>query len=103
MLLQLEREAALMQRVAHQHVCKLYEHRALADGQLFAMIMELLERGTLASRIKDHGQIPESEVIRIAFDILSGLMHIHDKGVIHRDGAPPALSLPRPSLSGCRI
>ena len=85
----LEREAALMQRVAHQHVCKLFEHHVSADGQLFGMVMELLESGSLAQRIKESadGRIREFEVIQIAFDILAGLAHMHGKGVIHRDGA----------------
>ncbi|MGB2262437.1 MAG: FAD-dependent monooxygenase, partial [Candidatus Puniceispirillaceae bacterium] len=39
----LEREAALMQRVAHERVCKLYEYHFSSDRQLCAMVMELLE------------------------------------------------------------
>ena len=92
----LEREAALMQRVAHQHICKLFEHHISQDGQLFGMVMELLESGSLAQRIKDSpdGRIREFEVTQIAFDILAGLEHMHNKGVIHRDGTspPPPLS-----------
>eukprot|EP01045_Picozoa_sp_COSAG04_P036375 COSAG04_NODE_8822_length_927_cov_1.364734_1_plen_204_part_01 len=87
----LEREAALMQRVAHPHICKLYEHRASSDGQLFAMVVELLHGGSLAGRIKEgqDGRVREFEVIRMAFDILAGLGHMHTMGVIHRDGPPP--------------
>ena len=77
-----------MQRVAHHAVCKLYEHRVSADGQLFAMIMELMEMGTLADRIKsqDDGRLREFETIQMAFDVLAALAHMHDMGVIHRDG-----------------
>ncbi len=92
----LEREAALMQRVAHQHVCKLFEHHVSQDGQLFGMVMELLDSGSLAQRIQGSvdGRIREFEVIQIAFDILAGLAHMHDKGVIHRDGTPSRASSP---------
>jgi hypothetical protein len=37
------REAALMQRVAHQHICKLYEHQVSGDGLLCGMVLELLD------------------------------------------------------------
>ena len=86
----LEREAALMQRVAHEHVCKYYEHHVSPDGQLFGIVMEVLESGSLAQRIKESadGRIREFEVIQIAFDVLAGLAHMHDKGVIHRDIKP---------------
>jgi serine/threonine protein kinase len=49
----LEREAALMQRVAHDNVCRLYEYHVFADGRLFGMMLELLETGSLTQRIKD--------------------------------------------------
>ena len=49
----LEREVALMQRVAHDRICRLYERHVSTDGQLFGMVMELLEMGNLAQRIKD--------------------------------------------------
>ena len=41
-----------MQRVAHERICRLYEYHVSDDGQLFGMMMELLEMGNLAQRIK---------------------------------------------------
>jgi tRNA A-37 threonylcarbamoyl transferase component Bud32 len=83
----MKREIALMKRVAHEHVCKYYEHHVSQDGQLFGIVMELLESGSLAQRIKDstHGRIREFEVIQIAFDTLAALTFMHEKSVIHRD------------------
>jgi hypothetical protein len=37
-----EREAALLQLIQHDHVCKLYEHHVSADGLLCGMVLELL-------------------------------------------------------------
>ena len=42
-----------MQRVAHERICRLYECHVSDDGQLFGMVMELLEMGNLAQRIKE--------------------------------------------------
>ena len=48
----LEREAALMQRVAHERICRLYEHSVYDDGRLCGMMLELLDTGSLAQWIK---------------------------------------------------
>lgn len=71
----LEREAALMQRVAHERVCRLYEYHISEDGRLFAMVLELLKKGSLAERIKEaaDGKLHEFEVMAMAFDVLSAL------------------------------
>ena len=61
-----EREAAMMSRVAHEHVCKLFEHKMLAGG-LHAMVLEYLSHGSLAELIQDSpdGRVREFEVARI--------------------------------------
>jgi hypothetical protein len=75
----LEREAALMQRVAHERVCRLYEHHVSEDGQLFGMVLELLGKGSLAQRIQEatEGRLREFEVVQMAFDVLSALKYVH--------------------------
>lgn len=52
------------------------------------MVMEVLEQGTLANRIKksEDNRIREFEVIQMAFDILSALACMHGQHIIHRDG-----------------
>jgi serine/threonine-protein kinase len=90
----LERETALMQRVAHERICRLYEHHVSADGRLFGMMLELLETGSLTQRIKDNdGRMREFEVVQMAFDVLSALSFMHDKNVIHRDLKPENIML----------
>ena len=91
----LVREAALMQRVAHERVCKLYEYHVADEGRLMGMVMELLEKGNLAQRIKSSldGHIREFEVIQVAFDVLSALESMHGHGVIHRDLKPANIVL----------
>ena len=87
----LEREAILMQVLAHERICRLYENPCVSeDGQLFGMVLELLEKGTLADRIKasQDGRIREFEVIQMGFDVLAALLFMHEKKVIHRDIKP---------------
>eukprot|EP01047_Picozoa_sp_COSAG01_P015667 COSAG01_NODE_787_length_13598_cov_17.218535_4_plen_860_part_00 len=87
--LRLEREAALMQRVAHENICSLREHRLL-EGGLFGMVLELMEGGSLQQQILDapDHRLPEAEVTEMALQVLRGLQFMHEKGVIHRDVKP---------------
>lgn len=83
-----------MQRVAHDRICRLYEHHVSDDGRLFGMVMELLEMGNLAQRIKDGNErIREFEVIQMGFDILAALSFMHEKSVVHRDIKPSNIML----------
>jgi serine/threonine protein kinase len=91
----LQREVRLLRRVAHDRICRIYEHHVSADdGRLFGMVLELLEAGDLAQRIKDNdGRIREFEVIQMAFDVLSALSFMHKNNVIHRDIKPSNIML----------
>jgi hypothetical protein len=82
----LEREAALMQRVAHAHVCKLYEHGEIGGG-LCGLVMEHLSMGALSDLAKadPRRRISEGHVTQMASQILSALSFIHGRDVIHRE------------------
>ena len=88
----LEREAALMQRVAHAHVCQLYEYHVSEDRQLCGMVLELCSGGTLREAIRGasdgSGRLREFSVTRLAVHLLSALIHMHRQDVIHRDLKP---------------
>ena len=44
--------------------------------------------GDLHHYIKSKNRIPEDEALQIISQLISGTMHIHTKGVIHRDLKP---------------
>lgn len=50
-------------------------------------VMEYLERGSLADRLQN-GAIPAAEAVSLFRDIAIGLVHAHDKGVLHCDLKP---------------
>jgi serine/threonine protein kinase len=80
-----EREARIISRLNHPHICTLHDvgHQ---DGTDF-LVMEYLEGETLAQRLtKSALAIPD--VLKIAIDILDGLDQAHRAGVVHRDLKP---------------
>jgi serine/threonine protein kinase len=90
----LEREAALMQRVAHPNICSLREHRLL-EGGLFGMVLELMDGGSLQQQIAEapDQRLPEAAVTEMSLQVLQGLYFMHEKGVIHRDVKPSNIML----------
>lgn len=50
-------------------------------------VMEFLERGSLADRLQE-GPLPAAEAVAMFRDIAIGLVHAHDKGVLHCDLKP---------------
>ena len=90
----LEREAQLMQRVAHEHICRLHEYH-LEQGGLCWMVMELLSAGSLHEAIhtSPDKRLREFEVAKLGFHILSALVWMHKTDVIHRDIKPSNIML----------
>jgi eukaryotic-like serine/threonine-protein kinase len=80
-----EREARIISRLNHPHICTLHDvgHQ---DGTDF-LVMECLEGETLAERLAK-GALALPDLLKIAIDILDGLEQAHRAGVVHRDLKP---------------
>jgi len=79
------REARLTAQVRHANVVIVYGVHD--DAPAPYLIMEYLQGGTLQGRLKG-GRLPESECIRLASEIASGLQAAHEHGLLHRDLKP---------------
>jgi serine/threonine-protein kinase len=76
-----EREARMVARMNHPHICTLHD-----VGPNY-LVMELIEGPTLADRIKQ-GAIPLDEALAIARQVADALDAAHQKGIVHRDLKP---------------
>ena len=91
-----EREARIISRLNHPHICTVHDV-GCQDGTDF-LVMEFLEGETLAQRLTK-GALAVPELLKIAIDLLYGLEQAHRVGVVHRDLKPGNVMLTKPALS----
>jgi serine/threonine protein kinase len=84
-----QREVAIMERLKHPHIVRNYGG-GMMDGQYF-YAMQLLNRGNLRDRIKQHGPLSWLQTAAYAAQIASALQYAHNHGIIHRDLKPSNL------------
>ncbi|KAK7562645.1 hypothetical protein IWX92DRAFT_233092 [Phyllosticta citricarpa] len=74
---------AIKQKLNHPNIVKY--HGFVKDQQSLYIILEYCENGSLHSICKDFGKFPENLVAIYMSQVLSGLLYLHEQGVIHRD------------------
>jgi serine/threonine protein kinase len=91
LLARFQRESRLALRFKHPNVVRTFE-AGQDQGQHF-LAMELLQGETLTDVLRRRGRLPPRESLRLLYQALSGLQHLHDEGVVHRDLDPGNLML----------
>ena len=84
-LARFDREAQLLASLNHPNIATIYgiEH----DGDICALVLELVEGATLAERLR-RGSLPIEESLEIAYQIADALEAAHEQGIVHRDLKP---------------
>ena len=80
-----QREAEVLASLDHSNISTI--HGLEVDGDVQALVLELVEGPTLAERIAE-GQIPTEEALGMALEIAQALEAAHENGIIHRDLKP---------------
>jgi serine/threonine-protein kinase len=80
-----EREAQLLASLNHPNIAAI--HGIEEQGDVIALVLELVEGQTLAERIA-RGPVPVEEALQIAVQIADALENAHASGIIHRDLKP---------------
>lgn len=89
LLLRFVREASV--RVRHPHV--LTPAQWVADGDVVAVVTELMGGGSLHLLVAEYGALPPDLVGVLLEQVLSGLAAVHAAGWVHRDLKPANLLL----------
>lgn len=84
-------EAQAQARLNSPYVITLYSFMELPAGEV--LVMEYVEGQTLAQRLRSQGPMPADEAVRLFEQVLRGVEHMHEMGVIHRDLKPSNLFL----------
>ncbi|MEV5511989.1 serine/threonine-protein kinase [Streptomyces flaveolus] len=80
------REARAVAQLRHPHV--IVVHDVVEDDERAYMVMEFVEGGSLADRVRDHGPVDAAEAARIGVALLGALRTAHAAGILHRDVKP---------------
>lgn len=80
------REARTMAALDSAHVVPLYD--VGKDGPHTFLVMKLMDAPTLDHIIQREGRLAPGRAARLMAQVLDGLGHLHEKGVVHRDVKP---------------
>lgn len=96
-LARFHREARLAMRLTHPNTIRTFQ--AGEDAGIHYLVMEYLEGDTLKDVLLQQGRLPAAEAIRLTYQALQGLQHLHELGIVHRDIEPGNLLLVGSGLS----
>jgi serine/threonine-protein kinase len=79
-------EAEHAAKLSHPNIVNIYD--VGREGEVYFIVMELVDGTTLAEMIDSDGPLPEPVVIDYATQICAGLAYAHRQGLLHRDIKP---------------
>jgi eukaryotic-like serine/threonine-protein kinase len=93
-VLRFRREAAVARQLGHPNILTIIDAGVLEDGREF-VVMEALDGETLEARIARERRISWRVAVPLLGELLLGLRHAHEHGVVHRDVKPENIFLLR--------
>lgn len=80
------REAQAVASLSHSNIVSIYD--VGVEGEVYYLVMEMVEGNNLKEVIKEKGSLPLEEAVRITQQICDALQHAHEHQIIHRDVKP---------------
>jgi len=98
-----KREIAIMQRLQHPNLVRLYDE-GIAESGNYYFVSEYLPAGSLVDYTRHNfdGILPLAKARQVYAQTLEGLSFLHDKGYVHRDIKPENIMLTK-DHSGKRV
>ena len=89
-------EAKTTSRLSHPNLVVIHDY-GITDSEIPYIVMEFIDGKTLQQEIGVTKGLPPQRFFRIFEQVLDGLAHAHQKGVVHRDIKPSNIVLVRDS------
>ena len=93
MIRRFEREVHNTSRLSHENIVNVID--VGENNEYFYLVMEYIEGPTLSEYIKTHGPLSIETAINFAEQILDGIQHAHEAGIVHRDIKPQNILVDR--------
>jgi serine/threonine protein kinase len=90
-LARFQREVRLALKLKHPNVVRSFQVGEVSG--LHYLVMEYLEGETLDVVLQRRKRLPPHEAVRLIYQALMGLQHIHEQGLVHRDLKPANMML----------
>ena len=88
-----QNESKAIAVLSHPNIVKVYD---VSFGDMLQyIVMEYIDGVTLKEYIEQQGSLSWKDAIHFTIQILKGLQHAHDKGIVHRDIKPQNIMLCR--------
>ena len=84
-------EAVTLAKLNHPNIAALYT--MFRQGEELYMVLEFVRGETLDTIIQKRGAMPAGEAIPVFCQVLDGIDHAHELGVVHRDIKPANIML----------
>lgn len=84
-------EAVTLAKLNHPNIATLYA--LFRQGNELYMVLEFVPGKTLDTIIQGRGALPAAEAIPVFCQVLDGIDHAHDLGIVHRDIKPANMML----------
>jgi serine/threonine-protein kinase len=85
------REAVAAARLSHAAIVSIYD--TCSDGDVEAIVMELVHGSTLRDYLNEHGPLEPGQAVTILAEVAGALDTAHRTGVVHRDIKPANILL----------
>jgi len=85
-------EARTSTMIKHRNLAMLYDFAQLDDGSYY-MVWEFIDGVNIQKWMSQTGALPPRLTVEIAIQALTGLDHLHQMGLIHRDVSPENIML----------
>ncbi|VEG64556.1 putative serine/threonine-protein kinase PknB [Staphylococcus condimenti] len=93
MIRRFEREVHNTSRLSHENIVNVID--VGENDEYFFLVMEYIEGPTLSEYIKTHGPLSIETAVNFAEQILNGIQHAHEAGIVHRDIKPQNILVDR--------